>query len=327
MKNTRYFFPLVLILFLLQMTACEDTVRPIIDSDRQFTLWGTLDMNEDIQFLRLIPIREVLDVRLGVLPPVEVRSIDLDTGETIVWSDSTVSFGNGNPAFLYYANLKVVPTHTYRLEIESPDLPLITAAETTIPPLPFAEIFEENVTSRTAPSGAVIVATQLVKWHNIGQEPHQIEQWYRFLEFGAFGFQDLLLSYTPPNSYQDGLAELNMSLDLKRQRDSVDKKLNLAQVRLVGLGQTITVLDEAFVAPGGEFDAELQAQPGTLSNVEHGFGFVGSVGRFSVEWVISDRSARILSYTPLSGASKAGLPRIAGPGGQEARLAHRPWQE
>lgn len=312
---------------MVQMTACEDMVDPIIDSDRQFTLWGTLDMNEDVQYIRLIPIREVLDVRLGAVPPVEVRSIDLNTGETIIWSDSSTTFNNGNPVFLYYAPLKVEPTHTYRIEVESPDLPLVTAAETTIPTIPFAEVFEEDVTSRTGPTGAIIVATQLVKWHGIGQNPHSIEQWYRFLEFSSFGFQDLQLSYTPPNNYMEGANELDMSLDLLRQRDSVDKKLNLSQVRLVGLGQTVTVLDGAFVAPGGEFDAELQAQPGTLSNVEHGFGFIGSVGRFSVEWVISDQSARILSYTPLSGASKGTLPILPAPGKQEAKLAERPWQD
>ncbi|MCH8245185.1 MAG: DUF4249 family protein [Bacteroidetes bacterium] len=309
----------------ISVAACDEMVDPILDSDRQFTLWGTLDMNADVQQIRLIPIRGVLDVRLGPEPNVSVRSIDLDTGDTVTWSDSTKTFDNGNPVFLFYAELKIQPTHTYRIEIESPDLPFVTSAETTIPPIPFAEIFEEDVTSRTSPTGAIIVATQKIVWHGIGQNPHQIEQWYRFLEFGSFGFQDLLLSYVPPNEYRAGLNELDMNLDLRRQRDSVAKKLNLTQVRLVGLGQTITVLDGAFVPPGGVFDAELLAQPGTLSNVEFGFGFIGSVGRFSIEWVISDRSARILSYIPLSGAEKFEY-GASDPGRRRAILSAHPWE-
>lgn len=309
----------------ISVAACDEMVDPILDSDRQFTLWGTLDMNADVQQIRLIPIRGVLDVRLGPEPNVSVRSIDLDTGDTVTWSDSTKTFDNGNPVFLFYAELKIQPTHTYRIEIESPDLPFVTSAETTIPPIPFAEIFEEDVTSRTSPTGAIIVATQKIVWHGIGQNPHQIEQWYRFLEFGSFGFQDLLLSYVPPNEYRAGLNELDMNLDLRRQRDSVAKKLNLTQVRLVGLGQTITVLDGAFVPPGGVFDAELLAQPGTLSNVEFGFGFIGSVGRFSIEWVISDRSARILSYIPLNGAEKFEY-GASDPGRRRAILSAHPWE-
>ena len=43
-------------------------------------------------------------------------------------------------------------------------------------------------------------------------------------------------------------------------------------------------------------------QPGTFSNVENGFGFVGSVGRFSVEWLVADTTARTLRYTPLRSA-------------------------
>lgn len=320
-------FVVIFCAFMMNVAACDDTVNPILDSDRQFTLWGTLDMNADIQHIRLIPIRDVLDARLGPTPNVTVRSIDLDTGETIVWSDSTKTFENGISIFLFSAKLRVQPSHTYRIEIESPDLPLITSAETTIPPIPVAEVFEESVTSRTSPTGAIIVATQKVVWRNLGQNPHQIEQWYRFLEFGFFGFQDILLPWFPSRGtaqYQQGINELDLTLDLRRQRDSVNKKLNLAQVRLVGLGQTITVLDAAFVPPGGEFDAELLAQPGTMSNVKFGFGFIGSVGRFSIEWVISDESARILSYIPLSGApKKSGHDLTSGP--RRARISTHPW--
>jgi len=85
------------------------------------------------------------------------------------------------------------------------------------------------------------------------------------------------------------------------------------------------VLDGAFVPPGGVFDAELLAQPGTLSNVEFGFGFIGSVGRFSTEWVISDRSARILSYIPLSGAEKFEY-GASDPGRRRAILSAHPWE-
>jgi len=306
------------------LTACEETVDPILDSDRQFTLWGTLDMNADTQFIRVVPIREVLDVRTAQIPPIDVLSIDLDTGETVVWRDSLITFSNAAPAILFSADLRVQPMHTYRIEVRSPDASYVTTAETTIPALPFAEVFEEDVEQSIGASGFFVDGWQDVTWHGINQTPYSIEQWYRFLEFGGYGFIDHMLSYVPPNSYEANRDELTLKLNLSRQRDSVQKYVNLSQVRLVGLGQTLTVLDNQFAPPGGEFDAELLAQPGTMSNVEHGFGFIGSVGRFSVEWVISDESARFLNYTPLSGASAQA---VIGKERLVASLKSRPWMD
>ena len=70
-------------------------------------------------------------------------------------------------------------------------------------------------------------------------------------------------------------------------------------ISLAGLGLRITLLDEAFVPPGGAFDPDVLSQPGTLSNVENGFGFVGSIGRCSVEWLLADTSAKALRYIPV----------------------------
>ena len=309
----------------ISLTSCEETVDPILDSDRQLTLWGTLDMNTDYQFLRVVPIREVLDVRLAEYPEMEVISIDLDNGEQIEWRDSVVSFLGDNPGLLFYAPLRVVPTHTYRIEIRSPSLTYVTSAETTIPTIPEVEIFEERVTQTISGIGYFVSGFQDLTWSGVHQMPYQIEHWYRFLEFGSLGFRDFKLPYVPPNiTHNVGASELDITLNLVRHRDSIQKYIILPQVRLVGMGQTITVLDEAFVAPGGEFNAEVLAQPGTLSNVDHGFGFVGSVGRFSIEWMISDSSAALMNYRPLSGFR---LPKTTGTGRVTAVLRSHPWED
>jgi len=326
----------ILLVAALLFAACEDTVHPIIESDRQLTLWGTFDMNADRQYLRVVPIREILDVRISEAPELNVTSTDLDLGEQVEWRDSTIIFQNGNPGLLFFADLKVVPTHTYRIEVSSPELPLVTSAETTIPAIPEAEIFPERVLRFVSPSGFTISGLQDLTWHDVRQYPYQIEHWYRFLEFGNLGFIDYKLPFIPPEiTYNPGLDDLDMTLNLVRHRDSIQKYINLAQVRLVGLGQTITVLDDAFVPPGGVFDPELLAQPGTMSNVENGFGFLGAVGRFSIEWMISDSSAALMSFVPLSGYR---IPKTGSedPGAEasgvevgrtRAKLSAHPWAE
>jgi hypothetical protein len=308
------------------LTACEESVNPILESNRQLTLWGTLDMNADVQFLRVVPIREVLDVRLADPLELHMESLDLTNGERVAWKDSLISFPGDRPAILFYANLRVAPTHTYRIMVSSPALEYVTTAETTIPEIPEAEILDEDVQRYVSPSGFTVSALQDMTWHNLHQAPYRLEQWYRFLEFGNLGFTDYLLPFVPPDfSYSAAQNDLDLTLNLVRHRDSVQKYINLGQVRLVGLGQTITVLDDAFVPPGGEFSPELLAQPGTMSNVEYGFGFVGSVGRFSVEWILADSSAALLEYTPLSGFSldKQG-PDSYRP---TVRLKDHPWEE
>lgn len=303
--------------------ACDDTVNPIVQSTQQATMWGTLDMNSDIQRLRVVPIRPVIDARLVKDVELDLRSVDLGTGETIIWSGSEVVFDDGSIGTVFEAELKIEPAHTYRFELRSPSFPLVTSAETTIPAVPIATILEEEVTVSTGPTGAVIRGVQTVLWNQLSREPHEIEQWYRFLEFTDVKFVDFRLPYDVPNSFDAAMNQLEMSLDLRRQHDTLDTRLSLNQLLLVGLGQTITLLDDDFVPPGGVFDPEVLAQPGTLSNVNNGFGFIGAVGRFSIEWVISDESARILTYKPLNGGFRVGTP--GGPGARMAKVALHPW--
>ena len=307
----------------LLLAGCEDSVSPILESDRRFTLWGTLDMNRTEQYVRVIPIRPILNRTSRSEVNVDVKSIDLDTGETIQWEDSVVTFADGNIGHVFHAHLRIRPTHTYRIEVRSPDSELVTSAETTIPRLPSAEVFEEVVTKTISPIGFNITGIQELVWRDVNSLPYEIEQWYRFLKLGDLGFLDFRMPYVARNQFSESQHSLSFSLDLKRDRDTLDAHLSLSQLRLVGLGMTITILDEGFVPPGGKFDPEILVQPGTLSNVENGFGLIGSIGSFSIEWVIKDSSATTLGYVPLSGASSA----LSGPGKRIASLRDRPWSE
>lgn len=50
--------------------------------------------------------------------------------------------------------------------------------------------------------------------------------------------------------------------------------------------------------PGGVFDYELLAQPGTMSNVNNGFGFVGAGVEASITWVPDKATQELLGYDP-----------------------------
>ncbi len=236
MRLMRLFFCAIVLSLLL--AACEDSVNPILESDRQFTLFGTLDMDQDTQYVRVIPIRPMLESDTNAPFNVSFISTDRVTGETIVWRDSTVQFANGITGHVFYAPLRVQPGHTYRIEIQSTDSDLVTSVETTVPAEPEVVVMPEVVSSVTTPSGALVRARQLIRWEGIADEPFSIEQWYRFFSIADFSFRDVQLPYVPINGLAEGSVDVwEMDLDLKRDRDTLETIIDLnASTSLAGLG-------------------------------------------------------------------------------------------
>lgn len=283
------------ILVLGSVAACSDEMlTPIVESDRQYTLFGTLDMARDSQFVRVIPIRETL-IEPGDLLNVSVRSIESSTNRTLQWQDSIHTFADGRIGHIFYAPLRILPSRTYRIEVTPAGQELITSAETTIPsppePVVMDAVLDYIFTTQLS-------AKQQILWRGLDKAPFEIEQWYRFLSLADFTFKDYKLSYDPLQQLMDGESQVwEMTKDLVRDRDSLSSKLDLdTYFQLAGLAIRITLLDQNFVPPGGNFDRDLLAQPGTLSNVENGFGLLGSVGRFSVEWILPDQITQELGY-------------------------------
>ncbi len=290
---------------LLALAACEETVDPILDSSRDFTLWGTLDMARDTQFVRVIPIRETLANDVPDRLPVTFTSEHVDDGTVIPWRDSLLTFPDGSRGHVFFAPLRIRSGHTYRLALQPDGSDLVTSAVTTVPATPRPRVQPPLISGGIG--GAIGQGTQQVLWDGVADQPFRIELWYRFLPAEGGPFQDVRLPYVPRNE-PAGPAQWAVTLDLTRDRRTLDTLVVVDQTPLVSLGLELTLLDDAFVPPGGAFDPEVLVQPGTLSNVENGLGFVGSVGRFPVEWALSEDEAERLNYLTLEdvfGASAA----------------------
>jgi len=294
------FVPLVLVL-----SGCDDTVDPIADSNRQMTLFATLDMDSDVQYMRVVPIRGTIANEDIDPSRFAVRSTTLTNGEIINWTDTLVTYPTGQVGLLFYANTRVQPGHSFVIEATEEGSSLVTSAQTTVPSLPTITVDPENVVETVGISGTNIQGNQTVTFDGLNAKPFLAEVWYRFLASPYAPFVDIPVPLPTRLTYEAGTwtAILNLVTDRKNVGDT----LNVNSYALLGIGIRLTNLDDAFVPPGGVFDPEILVQPGTLSNVVNGFGFVGSVARFDKEWALSEESVRMLGYrTPEDLFGKAG---------------------
>lgn len=294
---------LAALLLLLSTSACDTTVDPFLETDRYFTLFGTLDMARDTQYVRVVPVRRTLEGTSAEPLSVSFTSTDLETGDERLWQDSVVTFFNGRVGHIFYAPMRVQSGHTYQIEVASGDS--VSTATTTVPLRPAPEI-QEPALQGGLPGGRNTRATglQSVHWDDLPREPFEVDVWYRFLAVGDGSaspsgpeFRDIEMPDDPDREAISG--GWKVTIDLDDNRNALDTLSHPDAFPLMGVGMRVTILDAEFVPPGGEFDPDALAEPGTFSNVNNGFGFVGSVGRFSAEWTFSEETIDRLHYVSL----------------------------
>jgi hypothetical protein len=138
--------------------------------------------------------------------------------------------------------------------------------------------------------------TQSVVWNGIEREPAAIEVWYRFLRSSRGAFLDIKIDYPTAdrNTEEPGWSvQVNLSSDRIKVGEEVP---DAAEALFMGVSMRVVLFADDFVPPGGAFDADVLSEPGTRTNVQNGFGYLGSIGRFDVEWVLDDETIAALGY-------------------------------
>lgn len=268
---------LVPLLLLGLMTACENTVDPFIESDRYFTIFGYLDTAYDTQFVRVIPFRRDIGGTESEELDAVVTSTVLESGTVHEWRDSVITFEDGSIGHVFFAPFRPIPGRTYRFMVERSD-GAAAWAETVVPLAEDAEV-------TLPPSFANPPLTHSVTWRNIDVPPFRVELWYRFSEFPPTQpFREFIITYDDvgaPVNETDWRIQVELSRDIGEIRPRVRPGSPLLAV-----GMRLTMSDDAWRPPGGVFNPDILVQPGTFSNVEHGFGFFGSVNQYTTEWVL-----------------------------------------
>lgn len=264
------------------MTGCDSTeIDPFLESDRYFTIYGSLDMDFRVQHLRVIPIDTLIGASDDSIDA-RVTSTDLQTGQLREWRDSVFTFDDGTVGHIYTSTFRIEAGHTYRVEVERSD-GAVTWAETTVPAEPESEMGESLIPSpqnRSFPFGF-----QRIFWRGLTEEPHRVDVYYRYKSADDEPFIDIRVPYGTESSSDDTRRGWEITVRYNSDRQVVDEQVQNRPWRLVGVGMRIVVVTDDWRAPGGIWDPEILSQPGVFSNVNNGFGFVGSSGRFSIEWI------------------------------------------
>ena len=297
---------------LLSAAACNDTfIDPFENDDRFYTIYGFIDQTKNFEqgaehTVRVIPvtrfperIESPADGQASI--DATVTSTDLRTGQTTRWRHSLEQLDDGTYGHIFRASFLVQPGRPYRLTVTRSD-GVTATAETQVPFITDAARFVTDPVVVTPDS----VVTQEVFMPGI-PSPWRIEAIYLMnnQSSGRGGLQSRhYVSYgrAGERTADDGWrVRLHISEDQPQVREEVEEfrrigAIDSTALTLVSMGVRIRILDEKWDPPEGVFDPEVLAQPGTLSNVENGYGFWGSVGVYTQEWPVTIDFSRLLGY-------------------------------
>lgn len=266
--------------------ACDNTVDPFIETDRYYTIFGYLDTGTDTQFVRVVPFRKQLDGEEGAPLDAVVTTTEEHTGIQHAWRDSVITFSDGSIGHVFVSDFRPIPGRSYRFEVERAD-GVVTWAETLVPE---AEIVDVIPPAQFG-TGPI---SQVVNWEGIEVAPFRVEVWYRFSEFPPTQpFTEFVVTYDGTDIGRKITDGWQVPVNLSEDTAEI-KPLLREGSPLLGVGMRLTMSDERWRPPGGVFDEEVLVQPGTFSNVQHGYGFFGSVNQYTVEWVLDDRTIQRL---------------------------------
>ena len=285
---------------MLATAACGDAFIDPFDNDgHYYTIYGFIDETKNFEPGAEHAVRVIALTRFPerITSPTDdqatidalVTSIEVRTGQRIRWQHSLEKLDDDTFAHIFRTRFFVGAGRTYRLEVRRSD-GITATAETKVPST--GGIEATIAAPHVDPASGVI--TQEIHLTRV-PSPWNIDVVYRVgSDFAATPFP---LSYgrvgTPTN---DGgwRFTVNITEDLSRLSRLLGTPVS--EIRFPTMGLKMRLLDSRWTPPEGLFDPEVLAQPGTLSNVENGYGFWGSIGLYQHDWNISDELRGLLGF-------------------------------
>ncbi len=260
----------VFLLALVALVGCEETVPPTLDTGRPFTMWGALDPSAEAQAIRVVPIQLTIDANVAGPLDAELVATNLDTGERTAWRDSVVQFAGG-AGDVFVAPFRPGYGEAYEIVATRSDGAAATVRVAT-PPL------IEPVRLQPVVRGEV---SQRLLWPE-APRLNDVEIEYRVRDINCSNSTVVLPASSFAAPFEFGW---QVTIPYNQVRETLALEVGTTQITILRISIRALVTDAGWKPPFGfGFDDELIIQPGTVSNVENGFGYVGAAYRSAVSW-------------------------------------------
>ncbi len=285
MRNNPLLLWVLLSFLILHVAACDTNVDPVIGTEQPFSLFGLFSPEIDTQRVLVFPIEP--ELRLLPNEPLNATftSTDLVSQEVVVWNDSLLAQENGDVTHMFWSAFPAVFGHDYRVEVKDPS-GRQTSVLVEVPPESEIVLQEVNIASD-------VVQPVLVKGNVPNLLKVEVVYGVDYLQGSAEPkIDDVIISYDDRKmSTPEGwLIRVNLTSDRRAVEEFIRARRPVlpAGFFLRGILIRFIVASEDWAPPDGVFDPDVLVQPGTLSNVENGFGFVGAGYRSRQSWVPAD---------------------------------------
>ena len=270
---------------------CENTVEPFADTTRHFAIYGFLDASADTQFVRVEATRPNLDD--GGPAESDVSTIttqDLVTGDLVAWRDSTIELDDGSTGALFWAALRPVPDHPYRIEVTRGD-GAMSSATTTVPNYISADV---RGPIRTF-AGTL---EQPLVFENVNRRPESITLNYDLTITDTDKPTRITLDYDVLGAPFENGWKINVRLT--RDRSRINARLSLQPTAILflhAISLEVRLLSNDWPTIG---------QSQRTNNVVDGFGFFGSAATHRVMWQVDSLVVGELGFVDKQGDPSSG---------------------
>lgn len=275
---------------------CEEDVTGVIGTERAFTLYGVLNPEADTQFVRVFPIQNTLELGKPEKLQATFTSTNQETGEERTWTDSLVNDPLGGTGHVYWSPFAAEYGHTYLLKISGGEKNATSSVDVQVPGE--AELTLEEPKS----TGSVVLPVRIE-----GEVPHlvkpEVELWVQYATGYTMDGLPITENYFVTIPYREHVVKTShgwsIGVNLSDGYRSAYAALPNPEEFELGYGivlfrvefRTIAA-NEEWEPPNGQFDPEVLVEPNIMSNVDNGFGFVGSGYRLRHRWLPDDEIVR-----------------------------------
>ncbi len=298
MRRSTYHLALVLCCFLQACETFEDSVvDPFEGQERYFTMYGFLDASTFEQRIRVIPVRRTPEEITSPSEPnafidANVASVDLETGLKIFWEHDLSTLNDSTLAHVYSASIRIQPGRPYRIEVTRSDSAQ-TSATTVVPSL------SSSIPPEVEP--AVTSFDEAFQTVHLTGIPRAFDIEVYYSVFSERTLARVVRSYGATGAV-DERGRWTINIDLSRDAEQVLREVESElgmNVWLSEMGIRAKWIDDQWPDIDPPIDLDRLGQPGVLSNVENGDGFIGSIGTYDRSWLVTDSELKqMLGFQP-----------------------------